>query len=660
MADWRDHVLREFTPGLGKAILVADPDRLFTDPMLSEVMTIKGFDLLLFEDSVAFRFAYESKYRSRLDRREFVDLVVLYQADSSSLQSLPYDLLVRSTQLAFALTDFFPGLSYPVLSALEPQYLDLLYRAQERFSPGVLGDNATKDFILRHVFEVAAELINSDADLLRVLLRRHYKIQTLPPVFVSRVVQVLAQTHRFDNWPLELLFQNRSAFFAFLQERWPIFLNRFLSGTPAPVANPVIPGPPDLPFESPDVRVYIDNLFVEGILRPVERPNVGPMAPSWFAFGILRDPSSDRIERLRSLLQILDKDLPSADARHEQWLTFAQAWAELVVLVVQSSRSAQDNDTVERFRRRVDLAFRGWIERRFGPLHNLSAASPVLVHHIARYLAGQRISRDSRIALVVVDGLAFDQWLVLRDELLQQDGRLKFEEGAVFAWVPTITSISRQTIFAGKAPLYFPSSVYTTNRELSLWTQFWAEQGIDATGVGYLKGLGEHNSLDSLAELASSPKTRVLGLIVDKVDRILHGMELGTAGMHNQVRQWAAEGFMNLLLGLLLSNGFDVYLTADHGNVEAAGYGRPKEGMLAEVRGERVRIYEKEALRSRVSSKFPEAIEWKPLGLPEDFLPLLAGNRGAFVPVGQRTVAHGGITLDEMVVPFVHVLRANQ
>jgi hypothetical protein len=34
---------------------------------------------------------------------------------------------------------------------------------------------------------------------------------------------------------------------------------------------------------------------------------------------------------------------------------------------------------------------------------------------------------------------------------------------------------------------------------------------------------------------------------------------------------------------------------------------------------------------------------------------LLAAERQAFVPNGQRTVAHGGITVEEMVVPFVRV-----
>ena len=211
-----------------------------------------------------------------------------------------------------------------------------------------------------------------------------------------------------------------------------------------------IPGPPDLPFEDPDVRVYVDNLFVEGLLQPVKRPDSEEASPSWCSFGIRRDSRTDSAERLASLLRILETDLPATDARHEQWLTFAQAWAELVVLTVQSRKKPADHDGIEKMRVRVDLAFRGWIERRFGPLHNLPATPPVLVHHVARFLANQRTSRNSRTALVVVDGLAFDQWLVLRDQVSRQDSHLRFEEGAIFAWVPTITSISRQTIFAGQ------------------------------------------------------------------------------------------------------------------------------------------------------------------------------------------------------------------
>ena len=35
-----------------------------------------------------------------------------------------------------------------------------------------MGDNATKDFMLRHVFGIAAELIGDEVELLRALLWR--------------------------------------------------------------------------------------------------------------------------------------------------------------------------------------------------------------------------------------------------------------------------------------------------------------------------------------------------------------------------------------------------------------------------------------------------------------------------------------------------------
>jgi len=148
----------------------------------------------------------------------------------------------------------------------------------------------------------------------------------------------------------------------------------------------------------------------------------------------------------------------------------------------------------------------------------------------------------------------------------------------------------------------------------------------------------------------------VIGAVVDKVDRIMHGMELGAAGMHNQVRQWAAEGFLSSLLDLLLSNGFVVFLTADHGNVESVGSGRPKEGLTADIRGERARIYSDPVLRANVAARFPGVISWKPVGPPEDFLPLLSADRRAFVPEGHRTVAHGGLTLEETIVPVIRVV----
>src|SRR5262249_16295684 len=153
MAKWRDEIIRKFTPSIGRSVVVVDPDRLLTDPILNEALRGAGFDLLVWEEPVAFRFAYQSKHPSRTDSGPLSSLISLYQGDGE--KSLPFDVLARSENVTLSLTDFFPNLSYPIISELEPEYLDGLYEAQERFNPGVLGDNATKDFVLRHIFEIA-------------------------------------------------------------------------------------------------------------------------------------------------------------------------------------------------------------------------------------------------------------------------------------------------------------------------------------------------------------------------------------------------------------------------------------------------------------------------------------------------------------------------
>jgi hypothetical protein len=154
-----------------------------------------------------------------------------------------------------------------------------------------------------------------------------------------------------------------------------------------------------------------------------------------------------------------------------------------------------------------------------------------------------------------------------------------------------------------------------------------------------------------------SPKTRVAGLVVDTVDRIMHGMQLGSAGMHNQIAQWCEDGFLGSLIGALLDKGFDVWLTADHGNIECRGMGRPGEGVIAEIRGERVRIYPTPELRDQTAAAFSFARKWNPIGLPAETFPLVAQGAGAFGTPGETLVGHGGVAIEEVVVPLIRFER---
>lgn len=660
MANWREQILKEFTPQVARLTLVADPDGLLLEEGILQGIHERGFELIPFEDHVAFRFAYESKFRSRWDRGEHTDLVVVLRSESSNLNNLPYDLLEAGRKLSFSIGELFPNLSYPVVAAVDKSDFDALYRAQVQHNPGTLGDNMTKEFVLRHVFEIAPELIKQPSDLLRVLLRRHYRGLTIPSILDERFIQVLRQNDLFEDWPLEKIVPDRDAFFVFLQERWPLFLNRMASPDTGGVKEEEASfgleysGPSDLPFEHDDVRVYIDNLFLEGLLEAIPHKNSEVLSKKWVAVGVRIDPEKDRLRRIEGLLQSMKATIPSADARHHEWLLFAYRWAEFMALSIEagSGVTAEIKKRAEELRSEVDTAFLSWVSNRYAGLHNQPAVPPVMLHHVPRALA--RNVGQNKIAFLVVDGLALDQWVVMRKVIHEQRPTTRFHESAIFAWMPTITSVSRQAAFAGKAPLYFPSSIQHTGKEGAHWTQFWLGQGLTQQEVAYARGLGD-GSLDTVKEIISYPRVRVIGLIIDKVDKIMHGMELGTPGMHNQIRQWTEQEFLANLFDLLLEHEYQIFLTSDHGNIEAEGCGSPKEGTIAEMRGQRVRIYPDELLRSQVKDRYSDAIEWPAVGLPDDFLPLLAPNRKAFIKEEDKIVGHGGISIEELVVPFVHI-----
>lgn len=666
-AGWRDEILREFTPGVARLTVVDDPDGLLAEAGMVEALRARGFEVVPVADRVAFRYFYESRHRSRRDPGEFADVVAVFTATRHE-HAVPYDVWRAARKLSFSLADLFPKLSWPVVRALDRSDFDALYAAQAQEPPArPLGESRTRRFVLRHVFGFAPETIKQAPDLLRILLRLHYRRLRLPWHLEHHLVGTLRRMPVFRPWPLAQIVPDRGAFFVFLQERWPIFLDRLTSGPAAvretrPGWAPAFSGPAELPFDHPDVRVYVDNLFLEGVLRPVAHPRGREVAEAWARAGVVVDPRADRRRRLDRLLKSVEAALPGDEAGHYDWLDFAPRWAQVNALVFNADADPAGEDARARYGRirdRIDERFVAWLRRRFEALHNLPPSTPVMIHHVPRALA-RRVheSADRKVALVVMDGLAFDQWVTVRSALAEQRPGLRFREDSLFAWIPTLTTVSRQACFAGRLPRYFPTSIDSTGREPAAWRQFWGDEGLDAARVVYSKNLRESSDLKAVDVLVSHPRVRVAGLVIDAVDRIMHGMKLGSAGMHNQVRQWTRRGVLASLLDTLFERGFEVFLTSDHGNVETTGCGAPKEGSVADLPGRRVRVFSDPALRTRVAKRFPGALEWPAGGLPENYLALLAPARRSFVRESERPVAHGGATLEEVVVPFVAIERS--
>ena len=664
MSSWRNTILKEFVPNVAKLTLVSDPDCLLTEEKLAMELRGRGFDLIEFNDPIEFRYAYESKYRSIWDRGDHTDLVVVLRLQDAELAALPYDLLQAGRKLFFSLGDLFPNMSYPVVEQLDRSLLDSLFDAQKKTSPDRMGDNATKDFILRHVFGVAAELISTEVELLRFLLRLHYGNTAIPAMLACRLIEVFENNGSFKGWSLSQIIPDAEPFFGFIQERWPIFLETLEKPNQVKEDSSAyglkVEGPARLPFDHQDIRVYIDNLFVEGKLTPVALPGIDIEKDSWILSGISASKSDGEDLRISRLFELVDAAGLSMESRYTDWISFAMKWAELSALIHTASNAGHE----KRYRetgQRLNGLFADWLETHYASLINLPPSTPAMLHHVPRHLARYiEDQKSDKVALLVIDGLSLDQWVTVRNIIQTQSSDLVLRESATFAWIPTLTSVSRQAIFAGKPPIYFPSSINYTNSEEKLWKQFWQGHDVSKLDIAYKRSLGDGDAEAAMDSLINPAQTKVVGLVIDKVDKIMHGMQLGAAGMHNQIDQWCRGEYLISLLNYLSNHGYEIWITSDHGNIEAIGKGRPTEGVIAESRGERVRIYPTPELRSQISSTFTFAREWQPSGLPGDYFPLVATGNDAFVNEGDSIVGHGGVAIEEVIVPLIKVERRTQ
>jgi hypothetical protein len=649
MANWRDTILKNFKPKISRLTLVADPDELLTEEGMVSAIRDRGFDLIPFDDPIVFRFAYESQYRSQWDKGLDTDLVVVLRSAEKQLGKLPFDLLKAGRPLNFALFQLFPKLNYPVIAGLDRHYLDSVDEAYEKYDGDQLTERETKDWVLMNCFGIVPKLINTPVRLLTELLSLHSRKVRLPDSLARHLLEILAKDFAFSAWPLADILTSREKFLRFLQEEWKLYIASLADNSEYA----------KVPFGHEDVRAYIDTFFLDGSLTPIEQENAANL-PAWVQTGVVHDPEADAVRRFRGLRDKFETEILAADVSHREWQQAAQRWAELVVLRWECDEALNDADRTgwRSLQTKVEDAFGKWMVSRYGSLHNLAYnRQPVMVHQISRFMAVERSRKKiDKIALLVLDGLAFDQWLLLKRNLESCDKAWRFQESTAFAWVPTLTSVTRQSIFAGEPPLFFPDSLATTSKEKNHWLRFWEDQGVQRSSIDLVTSLDGPND-PKLEAVLGNARLSILGIVWNKVDEIMHGMQMQTAGMHNQVRLWASQGHLQQLLLRLQREGFVVYLTADHGNVTATGIGNPREGVLAETKGKRVRVYDRPELLEEVATKFPESLRWPNYGLPPARHVLLAADLKAFTDVGDEVVSHGGIAMEEVMVPFVAITR---
>ena len=293
MSPWIDRILKEFPADLSRLWIAADPDDVLLDEQVLSVLRERGFEVLPFEDSIAFRAEYEERYRSAWDGGEVAPAKALVlHLRSTDTSDLPWDYLKQARSVSLSLANPFPRLSYPVVRQIGAEHHESLFAAQAKHASQTLGESATKEFVLTHIFKISPHLISRPEDLWHVLLKLHYRESGLPLVLADHVAHVLFDHAAFEGLPISELFASKSTLLRVVQDAWYRYLSRLgLTGirtgefTPEDFSAKV-----DVPFEHPDVRVMVDSMFLDGLLHPLAVQGTAVNIPEWAKVGIVQDP----------------------------------------------------------------------------------------------------------------------------------------------------------------------------------------------------------------------------------------------------------------------------------------------------------------------------------------------------------------------------------
>lgn len=668
MNTWIAGIFEHFVADLAKLWIACDPDDILLDEKLLSELRARGFEVLQYEDPFAFRAEYEERYRAAWDRgKPGPSPSLVLHLRSADANELPWDIVHHGRVVRLSLAELFPRLSYSAVQQVEPEHLAGLFRAHQAELQSVRGENESKDFILEHVYQLTPRSIRNPVDFWRELLRMHFANRSLPPLFAKHVAGIVQGKGLFTDQPVVTWLSSKSALLRVLQDAWYRYLGSLgLAGTRT--GERVLPdylAKVEIPFDHTDVQVLVDSMFLDGTLHPLAVLRVPVGMPTWIKAGIVQEPAAQQSLALKGIDGLIEA-LPNASASHKDWGEFAKRYGEILART-HGLPGTEGGDHLPLIRERIktlqaqaDERLQAWVaDKHYADLILQPVTKgPVMVHHIPRFLRHRRSAGEKKVALLVFDGLAFDQWVQIRECLTATTKRFAFDEGTAFAWLPTLTSVSRQALFSGMKPREFDDSIDRTDKEESLWKTFWQNEGVKQSEVIYRRALRHIDQLDALEVDLIDRRPKVVGLVIDEVDDRLH-KERSKKDVAMWIGNWLSTGFVNRLFSLLLDNGYHIYLTADHGNVEATGVGRPNQGVIAETRGERVRVYRSEPLLADSAATYPTTVRLDIAGLPANFMPLFAGERTAFVPNGEQVVVHGGVSVEELIVPFVKVSYVN-
>ncbi len=301
---------------------------------------------------------------------------------------------------------------------------------------------------------------------------------------------------------------------------------------------------------------------------------------------------------------------------------------------------------------------------------------PVLSHTLFKEVIAPQIEKDPGTLLVVIDNLRYDQLRVL--EPIISEYYKATEEESFFSILPTATQYARNAIFSGLTPLdmekkypqYWKNDTDEGGKNMHE-NEFLTEQlkrlGLNLTHE-YYKITAVNQGRELAANFAKTKKNDLTVIVYNFVDMLSHSrtemdMIKELASDDKAYRSLTLSWFKNSPLLEIIQNaqkmGLKLIITTDHGTINTSKPSKVvgDKNISSNLRyktGKSLSYNEKEVY----VVKDPKEIFLPSLHMSssfifakEDFFFAYPNNYNHYVKYYKNTYQHGGISLEEMIIP---------
>ena len=329
-------------------------------------------------------------------------------------------------------------------------------------------------------------------------------------------------------------------------------------------------------------------------------------------------------DRVRNLI-----DTAQSSMSYREWFSISQKKALLDALAIEYD-TLTDTSV-------INVLFRDYMMNQYGKLSSvLDRESPVLVCKAMEFMH----EHSKRFVIIIMDGMSEFDWNILAKSF---DG-IHYEETAAFAMIPTVTSVSRQCLLSNKYPSQLIDP-WSQSKEKQEFFDCARKMGFTAAQISYHRGYD--------ADFGSL--IRCGAVIINDIDDLVHGQKQGRIGMFNDVSVMAKQKKLVDMTRRFLSAGFDVYITADHGNTNRRGMGKlMSTGVETETKSRCMLVLKGFADKDSIKEKY-SLLEFPKTYLPKEYDYLICDVGDSFDAKGEEVMSHSGISLEECVVPFIKI-----